>query len=101
MSDIHEGQNGYKRGEIAIIGGGFGGVILGYALHKPCVPFHIYEAAAAFGEIGAGVTFGINTTNALDMISPELVAAFKQDITTNEPADLRGVLTAREKKQAG
>ncbi|KAJ7590412.1 hypothetical protein C8J56DRAFT_1048574 [Mycena floridula] len=41
---------------VAIVGGGIGGVNLAIALSKyPDIDFQLYEAAAAFEEIGAGV----------------------------------------------
>lgn len=70
---------------IAIVGGGIGGVALGLSLHAQQVPFHIYESAASFGEIGAGVTFGPNVIRALHGISPAMLQAYAKHVTTNEP----------------
>ncbi|KAH8916857.1 FAD/NAD(P)-binding domain-containing protein [Atractiella rhizophila] len=56
---------------IAIVGGGIGGltlaVMLSPALSQPNPPFtlKLYEASAAFQEIGAGVGFGPNALKAL------------------------------------
>ncbi|KAH8897792.1 mannitol 1-phosphate dehydrogenase [Thozetella sp. PMI_491] len=69
---------------IAIVGGGLGGVILGVALLQRGVPFHIYEAAADFGEIGAGVAFGPNSMRNLALISPQLLEACSKHLTSNE-----------------
>lgn len=73
---------------IAIIGGGIGGVSLALCLAAQHVPFHIYESAASFGEIGAGVTFGPNVIRAIYGISPAMLRAYAKHVTTNEPPDL-------------
>lgn len=73
---------------IAIIGGGIGGVSLALCLAAQNVPFHIYESAPSFGEIGAGVTFGPNVIRAIHGISPAMLRAYAKHVTTNEPPDL-------------
>jgi len=73
---------------VAIIGGGLGGVVLGIGLQQQNVPFHIYEAAATFGEIGAGVAFGPNSVRALGLISPALLEAYLRHATMNEAPEL-------------
>ncbi|KAJ4394875.1 hypothetical protein N0V93_004095 [Gnomoniopsis smithogilvyi] len=73
---------------IAIIGGGIGGVSLALSLAAQNVPFHIYESAPSFGEIGAGVTFGPNVIRAIQGISPEMLRAYAKHVTTNEPPDM-------------
>jgi len=45
---------------LVIIGGGLGRLALAIGLLKHGVAVHIYEAAGAFSEIGAGVVFGVN-----------------------------------------
>jgi salicylate hydroxylase len=50
---------------IAIVGGGLCGLALAIGLVKHGVNVRIYESAAAFSEIGAGVAFGINSITAL------------------------------------
>ena len=42
---------------LAIVGGGIAGLTLALALLKHNIPITIYESAAEFGEIGAGVGF--------------------------------------------
>ncbi|KAF2177526.1 mannitol 1-phosphate dehydrogenase [Zopfia rhizophila CBS 207.26] len=69
---------------IAIIGGGLGGLALAIGLIKHGVKVHIYEAAAAFSEIGAGVAFGPNSTRALSLIDEKLLAGYKKHATFNE-----------------
>lgn len=73
---------------VAIVGGGLGGVVLGIGLLQQNVPFHIYEAAASFGEIGAGVAFGPNSVRALGLIAPVLLEAYRRHATTNETPEL-------------
>ncbi|KXX80363.1 Salicylate hydroxylase [Madurella mycetomatis] len=68
---------------IAIVGGGLGGVVLAVGLLQRGVPFHIYEAAKGFGEIGAGVTFGPNAVRALASVSVDLLRAYDLHITRN------------------
>ncbi|KAJ7583780.1 FAD/NAD-P-binding domain-containing protein [Mycena floridula] len=52
---------------VAIVGGGIGGVTLAVALSKyPDIQFNLYEAAAAFEEIGAGVGIFARSVYALE-----------------------------------
>lgn len=75
---------------IVIIGGGIGGIALaiGLAAQQPPVPFHIYESAPSFGEIGAGITFGANVIRAIHRLSPAMLDAYARHVTANEPAAL-------------
>lgn len=69
---------------IAIIGGGLGALALAIGLLEyPNVNFHIYEAAPAFGEIGAGIMFGPHSVNALRLLHPQALEAFKKCVTYN------------------
>src|SRR3569833_1832968 len=52
------------------------------------IAFHIYEAAAAFGEIGAGVAFGPNAIRALDLTSPLLTEVLNRHATDNNDTEL-------------
>lgn len=67
---------------IAIVGGGIGGLalLLGVLHHADpsIVEPHLYEAAPAFGEIGAGVGFGPNAVSAMKVINPELYEAYSR-----------------------
>jgi salicylate hydroxylase len=69
---------------IAIVGGGLGGLALVVGLLKHGIRVHIYEAAAAFAEIGAGVAFGPNSTRALALIDTALIEGYKKHATFNE-----------------
>jgi salicylate hydroxylase len=68
---------------IAIVGGGLGGLALAVALVKRGLSVHIYEAAPAFAEIGAGVAFGINSLTAMHLIDPLLLEGYKKHATFN------------------
>ncbi|KAF9696900.1 hypothetical protein EKO04_004840 [Ascochyta lentis] len=68
---------------IAIVGGGIGGLALAIGLLKHGIHVHIYEAAAAFSEIGAGVAFGINSITALRLIDSRLLEGYKKHATFN------------------
>ena len=50
---------------IAIVGGGIGGAALAASLHQRGFTPHIFERAAAFGEIGAGVQMTPNAVKVL------------------------------------
>lgn len=78
---------------IGIVGGGIAGLILVLNLlklannastGKPNYTVTLYEAAHAFGEIGAGVTFGPNASIAMKNIGPEVYAALQKTETTNQ-----------------
>ncbi|ORX97299.1 mannitol 1-phosphate dehydrogenase 2 [Clohesyomyces aquaticus] len=74
----------FKPFNIAIIGGGIAGLTLAIALLKHDIPIQLYEAAARFGEIGAGVAFGPNAARAMELISPEIHDAFRRCKTANQ-----------------
>ena len=69
---------------VAIIGGGIGGLCCAIGLLKhPHIDVQIYEAAHAFGEIGAGLTVGPNASRALEVIGEDTKAAFDKCKTPN------------------
>ncbi|KAI0639948.1 FAD/NAD-P-binding domain-containing protein [Trametes polyzona] len=51
--------------EVAIVGGGVCGLTCAVALQKAGVSVQLFEAAAAFGEIGAGIGIGPNAVRVL------------------------------------
>lgn len=77
---------------IAIVGGGIAGLTLALNLlnlskassANPKYTVTIYESAHAFGEIGAGVSFGPNASHAMKSIGPEVYEAFEKTETTNQ-----------------
>ncbi|KAJ9133367.1 FAD/NAD(P)-binding domain-containing protein [Pleurostoma richardsiae] len=68
---------------IAIVGGGITGVTLAISLCKRGIPCNIYEQAAAFGEIGAGVGLHPNAVRSLRIGDERMVAAFDKVATHN------------------
>lgn len=67
VSDNHD-----KRLSIGIIGGGIGGVAFAVALSRDSgLDVHLFEAAAQFSEIGAGVSFGPNAVRAIRRLGLE------------------------------
>ncbi|GAO52063.1 hypothetical protein G7K_6150-t1 [Saitoella complicata NRRL Y-17804] len=68
---------------IAIVGGGIAGLTLAIALLNKQIPIHIYEAAPAFAEIGAGVSFGVNAQRAMALIDPRIRDGYENIDTRN------------------
>ncbi|KAI9817900.1 MAG: hypothetical protein M1827_001019 [Pycnora praestabilis] len=69
---------------VAIIGGGIGGLCLALGLLKHShIDVHVYESAPTFGEIGAGVAFGPNAQRALELLGPAAHGAFLKQATPN------------------
>lgn len=54
--------------DIAIIGGGIGGLVAGIALKKAGFSPKIYERADDFGEVGAGISMSPNATLGLESL---------------------------------
>jgi salicylate hydroxylase len=54
--------------KVAIVGGGIGGAALALALHRKGIEAHVFERAAAFGEIGAGVQMTPNAVKVLEAL---------------------------------
>jgi salicylate hydroxylase len=69
--------------EIAIIGAGIGGLALAIGLHRQNIPFTLYESAASYSAIGAGVGLGPNAQRAIDLISPEFTSLYNGIATGN------------------
>jgi salicylate hydroxylase len=76
-------QPSAKPFEVAIVGGGIAGLTLALHLLIHRVPIKLYEQAPQFGEIGAGVSFGPNSTKALGLISSHVLKAFEDAETNN------------------
>lgn len=70
--------------ELAIVGGGIAGLMLAIALHKRHIRCTIYEQAAEFGEIGAGVSISRNAVKAMEMIDRSVLGAFNLVATRNK-----------------
>ena len=68
---------------VAIIGGGIGGLTAAIALRRAGVYVQIYERAAAFGEVGAGISLTPNAVKGLESLGlGEFLATH-----ANEPLD--------------
>ncbi|UKZ94646.1 uncharacterized protein TrAFT101_009501 [Trichoderma asperellum] len=68
---------------IAIVGGGIGGLALAIGLQQYShIQVKIYESAAKFSEIGAGVFFGANSIRAMSLIHPAIGEAYAKISTS-------------------
>lgn len=72
-----------KHFEVAIIGGGIAGLALAISLYYRGIKIKMYERAAAFGEIGAGVSFTPNAVQAMKLCHPDIYQAFLKVCTLN------------------
>lgn len=54
--------------QIAVIGGGIGGLALANGLHNQGIKVHVYEKASSFKPLGAGIGLGSNAVLALEEI---------------------------------
>lgn len=73
---------------LAIIGGGIGGLCLAVAINHHNIPIHVYEAAPAFSEIGAGVGLGPNALRAMALLDSTILEGYNRCQTTNvSPAE--------------
>ena len=63
---------------IAIVGAGLGGIALAIALNRHGVPYTVYESAAAFATVGAGVGIGPNSLRAMDSIDERFRNEFEK-----------------------
>ncbi|KAA8570380.1 hypothetical protein MFRU_005g04420 [Monilinia fructicola] len=76
---------------VAICGGGIGGLCMAIGLLKQNIPFIVYEAAPAFAEIGAGVSFGPNSVRAMELIDPAVKHGFDNCATSNGSPEERDI----------
>ncbi|KAK2008417.1 mannitol 1-phosphate dehydrogenase [Colletotrichum eremochloae] len=80
-----------KSFHVAVVGGGIAGLTLTLQLLQKRIPTTLYEQAAKFGEIGAGVSFGPNALRAMSLISPHVRQAFENQATRNQSEDHQNV----------
>jgi salicylate hydroxylase len=69
---------------IAIVGSGIGGLALAIGLLAQGVPCLIYEAAAEFSAVGAGVGLGPNALTAINLIDPRFGQMYDSIKTGNK-----------------
>lgn len=69
--------------DVAIIGGGITGLTLALGLQARNVRFTVYERAPSLKEIGAGVGFSPNAERAMELLNPDVHAAFKAVANAN------------------
>ena len=74
---------GQKPFTIAICGGGIAGLALAIGFLRHNVPFHLYESANAFAEVGAVVSFGPNSLRAMTLIDPKIREGYAKRATGN------------------
>src|SRR5690242_16621530 len=53
------------RGQVAVVGGGIGGLAAALSLLDAGFDVHVYEQARALGEVGAGIQISPNATRIL------------------------------------
>ncbi|KAH7364504.1 hypothetical protein BKA65DRAFT_390107 [Rhexocercosporidium sp. MPI-PUGE-AT-0058] len=68
---------------VAVCGGGIGGLCMLIGLLHQNISCTLYEAASAFAEIGAGVSFGPNAIRAMSLIDPEIKKGYDRIATSN------------------
>jgi 2-polyprenyl-6-methoxyphenol hydroxylase-like FAD-dependent oxidoreductase len=76
---------------ILVAGGGIGGLIAAYALALKGFPVRVFEQAAEFRELGAGIQLGPNIFRALERV--DLKDALLADAFTPDNLEMRDALT--------
>ncbi|EWG48581.1 salicylate hydroxylase [Fusarium verticillioides 7600] len=76
---------------VAIVGAGVAGLALAMALHRKGVLFTIYEEAKEYSVVGAGIGFGPNGMQALDLIEPGFRPLYEGLCVGNKSADAQWV----------
>ncbi|KAB5518018.1 hypothetical protein GE09DRAFT_1230696 [Coniochaeta sp. 2T2.1] len=76
---------------VAIVGAGIGGLALSIALHNKGVPFTLYEEAKQYSVVGAGIGFGPNGLQAMDLIEDTFRQKYEAVCVGNRPKDAQHV----------
>jgi len=66
VNDIDRDPDGTGQAPVLIAGGGIGGCAAALALAQRGIPVQLFERAADFGEVGAGIQLGPNAFRAFD-----------------------------------
>ena len=74
---------------IAILGAGIAGLGLAIGLIRRGVSVTVYEDAPKFSPIGAGIGFGPNTLDAIDLLDPRFRKQYENAATENERPEFR------------
>lgn len=61
---------------IAIVGGGLAGLSLARGLTRHGIRCQVFECAPAFAAVGAGLSFAVNSIEALKLVDPESYQMF-------------------------
>src|SRR6516164_9458174 len=77
-----------------IAGGGIGGLVTAYALASKGFPVRVFEQAAEFKELGAGIQLGPNIFRAIERIG--LKADMLEDAWVPPSLEMRDALTGEE-----
>jgi salicylate hydroxylase len=86
---------------IAIVGAGIGGLGFAIGLSHLGVPFTIYESAAAFSAVGAGVGLGPNALRAMDLIDKRFRDLYMDIATGNLKPEKKHVMMEAMLMQEG
>lgn len=78
-----------RQPRIAILGAGIGGLGLAIGLIRQGVPVTVYEDAPKFSPIGAGIGFGPNSLDAIDLLDPKFRQMYEDAATENERPEFR------------
>ncbi|KAK7751247.1 hypothetical protein SLS62_006792 [Diatrype stigma] len=79
MSGNGNGESRRPRIRVAIAGGGIAGLALAVGLAKKqphAIEVRVYEAAAAYRDVGAGMALHRNAIGAMGLVGPELARAY-------------------------
>lgn len=77
FSEDHDDARATKQLEIAVVGGGMGGLALAIGLVQRGMSAQVYEGASSWADnAGAGLVFAKNGMDAMKKISPDIYEAF-------------------------
>ncbi|GLA75182.1 hypothetical protein AtubIFM55763_006449 [Aspergillus tubingensis] len=97
---IMSGQAGLDTMHVAIVGAGIGGLALAIGLTNRGVSYTLYESAAQFSTVGAGIGLGPNALHAMELIDTRFRQLYNQissgNLTPNKEHIAMEVLYAEE-----